>query len=265
MAWFFDVWAIRRRRVDRYQIRKKIKAGYFDIIIFGSIILHGNYLEMLDIFGDTKVIVIDGEDHPAPFPYTGNMWRYPGRRSFPKTAYNHDYFKRELNWRTLRYRWFKSINEKNLNRLIEKSAFVPINFAIPDEKILHQTPCVKTKDFMSHVVDDDLIGKSQMALHAVTYLTVKRLFSDIQTSRFGITTKKGGWDCLRHYEIAANGAVPCFKNLDLKPRFCAPHGLDHTNSIIYRDFRGSAAEDRFDGRHTMHTSAKRTLLGKKAQ
>ncbi len=36
---------------------------------------------------------------------------------------------------------------------------------------------------------------------------------------------KAGWDALRHYEIAGNGAVPCFRDLDRKPPRCAPHGL----------------------------------------
>ena len=41
-------------------------------------------------------------------------------------------------------------------------------------------------------------------------------------SRFGVTAKRAGWDALRHYEIAAAGAVPCFRDLDRKPATCAP-------------------------------------------
>ena len=62
-------------------------------------------------------------------------------------------------------------------------------------------------------------------------------FHDIQISKFGITTKRSGWDCLRHYEIAANGAIICFKNLHLKPSSCAPHGLvAGVNCISYVDY-----------------------------
>jgi hypothetical protein len=32
-------------------------------------------------------------------------------------------------------------------------------------------------------------------------------------SRFAFTWKKGGWDCLRHYEILANGCIPVFRDL----------------------------------------------------
>ena len=60
---------------------------------------------------------------------------------------------------------------------------------------------------------------------------------DLRASRFGITTKRAGWDCLRHYEIAANGAVPCFRALHRKPATNAPHGLDTSNAISYRSWR----------------------------
>lgn len=48
-------------------------------------------------------------------------------------------------------------------------------------------------------------------------------------SYFGITTKKAGWDCLRHYEILASGAIPFFvgiKDLILKPLVMHPFPKD---------------------------------------
>ncbi|MBN7799916.1 hypothetical protein J0A67_03540 [Algoriphagus aestuariicola] len=38
-----------------------------------------------------------------------------------------------------------------------------------------------------------------------------------QAAKFGFTWKKGGWDCLRHYEIIANGAIPVFRDIDHCP------------------------------------------------
>ncbi len=61
-------------------------------------------------------------------------------------------------------------------------------------------------------------------------------YEDLRESKFGITTKRAGWDCLRHYEMAANGAVLCFKQLDTKPANCAPLGLDHSNCITYVNY-----------------------------
>jgi hypothetical protein len=40
---------------------------------------------------------------------------------------------------------------------------------------------------------------------------------------------------MRHYEIAANATVICFRDLNLKPDSCAPHGLvDGENCIAYK-------------------------------
>jgi hypothetical protein len=36
-------------------------------------------------------------------------------------------------------------------------------------------------------------------------------------SYFGFTTKKGGWDCMRHYEIVAAGCLPYFHNIQYCP------------------------------------------------
>jgi hypothetical protein len=36
-------------------------------------------------------------------------------------------------------------------------------------------------------------------------------------SMFAITMKKGGWDCLRHYEILASGCIPLFEDLEHCP------------------------------------------------
>ena len=35
---------------------------------------------------------------------------------------------------------------------------------------------------------------------------------------FAITTKRAGWDCLRHYEILMNGCIPIFENIEYCPK-----------------------------------------------
>jgi len=39
-------------------------------------------------------------------------------------------------------------------------------------------------------------------------------YNEYRQSMFAITTKKGGWDCMRHYEILANGCIPYFPNIE---------------------------------------------------
>ena len=91
----------------------------------------------------------------------------------------------------------------------------------------------KTRLFPDHIVDQevsDLIGGQTN----YAFSSEADYQKNLGESRFGITTKRGGWECLRHYEIAANGAIPCFRNLNQKPITCAPNGLiDGINCIDY--------------------------------
>jgi hypothetical protein len=50
-------------------------------------------------------------------------------------------------------------------------------------------------------------------------------FDDMAKSFFGLTSKKGGWDSLRHYEIMAAGALLLFRDYDKKPTQCAPQNI----------------------------------------
>ncbi len=42
-------------------------------------------------------------------------------------------------------------------------------------------------------------------------------FTQYANSIFATTTKKNGWDCLRHYEIIASGCLPYFPQIEEKP------------------------------------------------
>ena len=95
------------------------------------------------------------------------------------------YFKREL-------------NEKVGNIL-------PISFAIPESKVvknINQNP--------KHLLAPLIPGK----LDTYIYEKEKDYYEMYFNSLFALTYKKAGWDCLRHYEILANGCIPLF--LDLK-------------------------------------------------
>lgn len=50
-------------------------------------------------------------------------------------------------------------------------------------------------------------------------------YNDLECSWFGLTCKKGGWDCMRHYEILAAGALLLFRDYDKKPPLCSPQEL----------------------------------------
>jgi hypothetical protein len=83
----------------------------------------------------------------------------------------------------------------------------PITFSIPQEKIINEIP-VKTK-ILSNLIPGDI--------STYIYHTEEDYYNEYRKSYFAITTKKGGWDCLRHYEILANGCLPYFINIEECP------------------------------------------------
>jgi hypothetical protein len=86
---------------------------------------------------------------------------------------------------------------------------LPITFSIPEEKIVKSFP-KKTK-LLSNLIPGDL--------KTYIYHTEKEYYDEYQSSYFAMTTKKAGWDCMRHYEIIANGCLPYFPEIEMCPLF----------------------------------------------
>ncbi|MGK6349757.1 hypothetical protein [Parapedobacter sp. DT-150] len=100
------------------------------------------------------------------------------------------YFKRELGGKN---RWLPWVR--------------PISFAIPKEKII-----------------DNLKPKyRQWATNypgrPYTYIYNREVdyYEDYRGSKYAVTCKKAGWDCLRHYEILANGCLLYFIDIENCP------------------------------------------------
>ena len=98
------------------------------------------------------------------------------------------YFKRELDY-----------NPKHI---------LPIQFAIPEESIIKFKP-EKTQNFGTVIPYE---GRTYVFNDEESY------FEDYAKSYFGVTCKKAGWDCLRHYEIMMNYCFPYFKGLEECPK-----------------------------------------------
>jgi hypothetical protein len=182
-----------------------------------------------------NTIILDGADTPQPYPYAGKFWRYPPHWFLPKAHIKFLYFKREWTPDTIRNLWYQLPPRWLCQYIPAPTNFRPISFSIPEEKIVKSLP-IKTKLFPRHIVDAEVASKVEGSLTSYAFESETEYYADLQASKFGITTKRSGWDCLRHYEIAANGCVPCFRNLDKKPSTCAPHGLSETNCIIYSNY-----------------------------
>ena len=83
----------------------------------------------------------------------------------------------------------------------------PVSFSIPSHKFVCAIP-TKSK-LLSSLIPGDL--------NTYIYSTETEYYAEYQRSAFALTKIKGGWDCLRHYEIVANGAIPYFVNFEAMP------------------------------------------------
>lgn len=102
---------------------------------------------------------------------------------------NFPYFKREL--------------------LAKQNNIFPISFSIPKEKVLTNFTNVTKKKFSAQIIPWD--RNTYIYNDEISY------YKNYQESYYGITIKKGGWDCLRHYEILANYCMPYFIHLENCP------------------------------------------------
>jgi hypothetical protein len=89
--------------------------------------------------------------------------------------------------------------------------YYPLQFSIPESKLVKEIP-VKDRDFSF------ITPKNK---NTYIYRSEEAYYRDYQRSYFAVTCKKAGWDCMRHYEILANGCIPYF--LDLEQ--CHPHTM----------------------------------------
>jgi len=91
--------------------------------------------------------------------------------------------------------------------LSENPGVRPIQFAIPESRIgtvprqkIKVQAFIDPRDTRTYIYNDE-----------ASY------YGDYAESMFGLTIKKAGWDCLRHYEILANRCIPYFPDLDSCP------------------------------------------------
>ena len=216
-------------RVSPFELARR---GEFDLVIVGDIWRKfGDFVELLPDLDRLRLVALDGSDSPAPYPYGGRWWRARGWRLLPRAHTRVTYFKRELSPATLWFRSYLTVPPAVARRLSPPRNMRPISFSIPAEKIVHEPPA-KTKLFPSHIVDAEVAAKVG-AQGNYAFDDEDDYYADLRSSRFGVTTRRGGWDALRHYELAASGCVLCFRDLHEKPATCAPHGLDETNCVSY--------------------------------
>jgi len=80
----------------------------------------------------------------------------------------------------------------------------PISFSIPEDKIRTERP---SKEKILATVNPTDIS-------TYVFNTEEDYYEDYAKSYYGVTCKKAGWDCMRHYEILANYSVPFFVGIE---------------------------------------------------
>lgn len=81
----------------------------------------------------------------------------------------------------------------------------PISFSIPKEKIVKK---IETK--IENILSPLIPGINSTYI----YQTENEYNDMYKKSIFGITIKKAGWDCYRHYELLMNGCLPFFLDIN---------------------------------------------------
>jgi len=208
--------------IDRSFIWQRLAGGWFDAVLISNVWRQwGSLLQWHELLATQPLLLLDGDDDQRLYPRSGTRLRQfgigTGLTNLLQQPTTH-IFKRELTNRSRK--WGLGLN------------IHPLAFSIPESLISSKLPN-KSHLFPSHIVDRDLSDKLGASANYV-FVDEQSYRSDLACSRFGITTRRAGWDCLRHYEIAAAGTVICFRDLYQKPTTCAPHGLiDGLNCISY--------------------------------
>lgn len=85
----------------------------------------------------------------------------------------------------------------------------PITFSIPEEKITSKDQILCKDKIISSLIPGDT--------STYIYNTEEEYYNEYKRSYFANTRNKAGWDCMRHYEIMANGCIPYFPNIEECP------------------------------------------------
>lgn len=114
----------------------------------------------------------------------------------------------------------------------------PISYSIPEEMFQDLVNAENKKHDMAPLIP----GKRETYI----YDTEESYYEMYANSKYALTSKKGGWDCLRHYEIIASGCIPIFKDIILCP-FQTMNGFPKKQVLQLSDeFNSTGKIDNYD-------------------
>jgi len=164
--------------IDRTDLDNKIKNRYFDYVIYGAS-YREDALNYLDLVSQYYP--------PNKIVYVNGADSHRGEIQPELIKRDGIHFLRE--------------------RLIDDSSH-PIAFSIPKELVVKTVP--DKEYYLMPLVPG--VGETYTYPDETAYLQT------YQQSLFGLTWKKAGWDCLRHYEILSQGCLPLFLDIHHLPK-----------------------------------------------
>ena len=185
--------------------RTNVLEQKYDAIIYGSGHIVGEeiYVDDFDKLAEANVWVLDGHD-----------------------LFGDAKIKQEFKGKEIIGNQFKKSFKREL--IFQEESVYPTGYGIPEEIIMPINLNKKRKLFQSTYPkhanfekETDLGGSTE---HHI-FENESDYYEDMASSWFGLTSIKGGWDSLRHYEILASGTLLLFRDYDNKPELCSPQNL----------------------------------------
>jgi len=179
--------------------------NHYDVLIYGTSYAYGmKDRPDLEAICD-KVFWLDGHDLLGISPKGGYIDTGEGRMiGIQQTPC----FKREL--------------------IQETPGAFPTGFGLPSKSLVPVDLTSKKQLFQQTAPKEALFqdgsGELGQRKHHI-FTNESDYHKDLESSWFGLTCRKGGWDTLRHYEIIAKGALLLFRDYDKKPVLCSPQSL----------------------------------------
>ena len=185
--------------------RNSVLTDNYDVILYGDGHLIGEkvYVPEYDKLANNNVWIIDGNDLYGE-------------------AINKKIYKKE----NIISNQFRKCFKREL--VFEEKTVFPTGYGIPEEIIMPIDLNIKKKllqktypKYANFEKPTDLGG----ARNHHIFEDENEYYRDLSESWFGITSIKGGWDSLRHYEIMASGTLLLFRDYKQKPPKCSPQDI----------------------------------------
>lgn len=166
-------------------ILKNIQSKFYDVIIYGCVYDHEGMPRRKCLDYLEEVVKYYPKDKIHFIDGSDNSWNY---------AHSSGIVEYGIVWKTQ----LESIGEAN-----------PICFGIPESQLITSNP-KKEKIFA-----DIIPGRRE----TYVYSDEESYYNDYAISHYGMTWRKGQWNCMRHLEILANKCIPYFPGIEDCPTF----------------------------------------------